>query len=382
MKRVNVKYLLTCLILLVSLLLGAGCGLLPEIRISPSPGPEPSPAPSPSVAPTATPIDPDFVLPSIGDSASALPSIAEVVAEVKPSVVAINTRVQGYNIFTGSFTQEGAGSGWIIGEDGLIVTNNHVVEGAESITVALDDGRTFPVETVRTDPLTDLAVVKINARNLPRAKVGDSSQLLIGDWVTAIGNSLGMGIGATTGIISGLGVSIPASETQTLYDLIQTDAAINPGNSGGPLVNMAGEVIGITSAKISQVGVEGMGYAISSNVAIPVIEELVRTGYVVRPWLGVEGLLTVDSSVASYFRLSVDKGVLVRGVTANSPAVAAGLEPGDVIVSLGDKEVTNVEELRLVIHDSQVGQKIKITFWRGDSKGNTEATLAESPPPF
>jgi len=362
--------------------MGTGCGLLPEIEISPSPSPEPSPAPSQPAAPTATPIDPDFVLPSIGDSASALPSIAEVVAEVKPSVAAINIRIQGYNIFTGSFTQEGAGSGWIIDEDGLIVTNNHVVEGAESITVTLDDGRTFPAEMVRTDPLTDLAVVKINAANLLEARVGDSSQLRIGDWVTAIGNSLGMGIGATTGIISGLGVSLPLSESQTMYDLIQTDAAINPGNSGGPLVNMAGEVIGITSAKISQVGVEGMGYAISSNVAIPVIEELVKTGYVVRPWLGVEGLLTVDSSVAAYFRLGIDEGVLIRGVTANGPADAAGLEPGDVIVALEDREVTNVEELRLAIHDSQVGQKIKITFWRGDSKDNTEATLAESPPPF
>ena len=382
MKRVNVKYLLTCLILVVSLSMGTGCGLLPEIEISPSPSPEPSPAPSQPAAPTATPIDPDFVLPSIGDSASALPSIAEVVAEVKPSVAAINIRIQGYNIFTGSFTQEGAGSGWIIDEDGLIVTNNHVVEGAESITVTLDDGRTFPAEMVRTDPLTDLAVVKINAANLLEARVGDSSQLRIGDWVTAIGNSLGMGIGATTGIISGLGVSLPLSESQTMYDLIQTDAAINPGNSGGPLVNMAGEVIGITSAKISQVGVEGMGYAISSNVAIPVIEELVKTGYVVRPWLGVEGLLTVDSSVAAYFRLDIDEGVLIRGVTANGPADAAGLEPGDVIVALGDKEVTNVEELRLAIHDSQVGQKIKITFWRGDSRSTTQATLAESPPPF
>ena len=382
MKRANIKYLSICLILLVSLLLGTGCGLLPDIGISPSPGPEPSPAPSPPTAPTTTPIDPDFVLPYIGDSVSALPGIAEVVAEVKPSVVAINITVQGYNIFTGSFTQEGAGSGWIIDEDGLIVTNNHVVQGAESITVALDDGRTFPAEAVRTDPLTDLAVVKINAENLPAANIGSSSQLRIGDWVTAIGNSLGMGIGATSGIISGLGISIPVSEGQTLYDLIQTDAAINPGNSGGPLVNMAGEVIGITSAKISQVGVEGMGYAISSNVAVPIIEELVKIGYVVRPWLGVEGLLTVDSSVASYFRLSVDKGVLVRGVTVNSPAYEAGIQAGDVIVALGDKEVTNVEELRQAIHDSRIGQEIKISFWRGGSKSTTYATLAESPPPF
>ncbi len=377
MKRTNIKYLLTYLIILVSLFLCAGCAL-PEVEVSPSS----SPPASPAATPTATPIDPNFSLPSIGDSAPVLPSIAEVVAKVKPSVVAINVRVPGFSIFTGSFTQEGAGSGWIIDEDGLIVTNNHVVQGAESITVTLDDGRTFPADTVRTDPLTDLAVVKINAENLPAANVGDSSRLQVGDWVITIGNSLGMGIGATTGIVSGLEVSIPVSAGQTLYDLIQTDAAINPGNSGGPLVSMSGEVIGITSAKISQVGVEGMGYAISSNVAVPIIEELVKTGYVVRPFLGVEGLLTVDSSVALYFRLSVDKGVLIRGVTPNSPADEAGLELGDVIVTFADKEMTNVEELRRAIHASQIEQKVKITFRRGDSQSTTYATLAESPPPF
>jgi len=377
MKRTNIKYLLTCLIILVSLFLCAGCAL-PEVEVSPSS----SPPASPAATPTATPIDPNFSLPSIGDSAPVLPSIAEVVAKVKPSVVAINVRVPGFSIFTGSFTQEGAGSGWIIDEDGLIVTNNHVVQGAESITVTLDDGRTFPAEAARTDPLTDLAVLKINAENLPAANVGDSSRLQVGDWVIAIGNSLGLGIGATTGIVSTLGVSIPVSAGQTLYDLIRTDTAINPGNSGGPLVNMAGEVIGITSAKITQVGVEGMGYAISSNVAMPTIEELVKTGYVVRPFLGVEGLLTVDSSVALYFRLSVDKGVLIRGVTPNSPADEAGLELGDVIVTFADKEMTNVEELRRAIHASQIEQRVKITFWRGDSQSTTYATLAESPPPL
>jgi serine protease Do len=378
MKKVNIKYLLTCIIILVFVFLGASC-VLPDVQISPSP---PSPSPSPPANSTATPIDSDFSLPPAGNSTPALPNIAEVIAEVKPSVVAINTRVPSYSIFIGQFTQEGAGSGWIVDEAGLIVTNNHVVQGAESISVTLDDGRTFSAETVRTDSLTDLAVVKINAEDLSAATMGDSSLLKVGDWVTAIGNSLGMGISATSGIVSGLGISMVGSAGQTLYDLIQTDAAINPGNSGGPLVNMAGEVIGITSAKVAEVGVEGMGYAISSNVAIPVIEELVSTGYVVRPWMGVEGLLTVDSSVASYFRLRVDAGVLVRGVTANSPAAEAGLQPGDVIVAFEDEEMTNVEQLRRTIHSSQIGQEVEITFWRGDAKNTTYVTLAESPPPF
>lgn len=159
------------------------------------------------------------------------------------------------------------------------MTNNHVVAGAESITLTLDDGRTFPVDmnTLATDPLTDLAVLQIDAENLPAIDIGDSSALRVGDWVVAIGNSLGLGISATNGIVSGLEISLPVSSGQTLSDLIQTDAAINPGNSGGPLVNMKGEVIGITSVKIAAVGVEGLGYAISINEAIPIIEELISS---------------------------------------------------------------------------------------------------------
>jgi serine protease Do len=208
-----------------------------------------------------------------------LPTIADVVAMVKPSVVAIDTEVT-VNMFRRSFTQEGAGSGWLIDENGIIVTNNHVVAGAETITVTLDDGRTFTVDprTVATDPLNDLAVLKINAKNLPAADIGDSSALRVGDWLVAIGNSLGLGISAKEGIVSRLDVSI-TMEGQLIDDLIETSAAINPGNSGGPLVNMRGEVIGITSVKIASVGVEGLGYAISINEAMPIIEELIADLY-------------------------------------------------------------------------------------------------------
>jgi S1-C subfamily serine protease len=208
-----------------------------------------------------------------------LPSVADVVAKVKPSVVAINTQTTMLDFFNRRFTQEGAGSGWIIDKNGVIVTNDHVIDGADSITVTLDDGRIFAVDmnTVAADPQTDLAVLKIDAENLPAADIGNSSALRVGDWVVAIGNSLGLGMSATSGIVSGLEVSLPASSGQTLYDLVQTDAAINPGNSGGPLVNMNGEVVGITSVKIAAVGVEGMGYAISIDAALPIIEELLTT---------------------------------------------------------------------------------------------------------
>ncbi|GAI08419.1 unnamed protein product, partial [marine sediment metagenome] len=199
-------------------------------------------------------------------------------------------------------------------------------------------------------------------------------------WVVAIGNSLGMGISATTGIVSSLGVRLEVSPGQTLYDLIQTDAAINPGNSGGPLVNMAGEVIGITSAKISAAGVEGMGYAISTDEAMPIIEELIKTGYVVRPWLGVS-LYTVDQFMVQKYNLAVDKGAFIVYMASGSPADEAGLKAGDVIVSLNGEEIASTHELIQAIHSHEIGQRVEITFWRDETEHTSYATLAESPPP-
>jgi serine protease Do len=211
-------------------------------------------------------------------STEVLTSLADVVASVTPSVVTIDTETT-YQFFHRSFTQQGAGSGWIIDESGIIVTNNHVVAGADSIIVTLYDGRTFFIDpnTIATDPADDLAVIRIDAENLPAASIGGSSGLWVGDWVVAIGNPLGLGISAKEGIVSRLGVSL-TMEGGTVTDLIETSAAINPGNSGGPLVDMRGEVIGITSAKVSSVGVEGLGYAISIDKAMPIIDELITSG--------------------------------------------------------------------------------------------------------
>jgi len=374
MKRATIKYLVISAILILVLSLSSGC-LLPDAETSPPPNSSPTNN-------TVDQIDSDWVPPPVDSDASVLPSIADVVAKVKPSVVAINTEVVTYDIFNQPFTQKGAGSGWIIDETGIIVTNSHVVEGAESITVILDDGRTFSVDinTVATDPLTDLAILKIDAENLPAVSVGDSNKLRVGDWVVAIGNSLGERISATSGIVSAVGVSLSVSSGQTLYDLVQTDAAINPGNSGGPLVNMAGEVIGITSVKIAEVGVEGMGYAISSNSTLPIIEDLIIIGYVIRPWLGV-ALYTVDEGVATRFGLAVNQGTLITEVVPNSPADEAGLESGDVIVDFGDREITNTDDLIQAIRATQIGQEVEITYWRDDTKSTTYATLIESPPP-
>jgi len=308
------------------------------------------------------------------------------VALVKPSVVAIDTtaEITSYDIFNRPYTRkvEGAGSGWIIDEDGIIVTNNHVVQDANTITIAMEDGSiyTIGIDSVFTDRLNDLAILKVDAHSLPALKIGDSSHVRVGDWVVAIGNSLGLGISAKQGIVSRQGVSIPVSQGQTLYDLVETSAAINPGNSGGPLVNLSGEVVGITSAKIATIGVEGMGYAISTETAMPIIQQLVNNGYVVRPWLGV-GLYTVNQIAIRQYNLAVDKGVLALQVVPGSPADEAGLKEGDVIISFAGKETNNVGELTRAIHATQIGERVEVTFWRGDTRQTTEITPAESPPP-
>jgi serine protease Do len=374
MKRANIGYLAVCLTLVLTLVLGIGCELIPDVDVSPPATPSQSPTS------TVTPLNPDWTLPATQGQLPALPSIADVVAMVRPAVVAINTEVVTFDIFNRPFTQEGAGSGWIIDESGIVVTNNHVVEAAKSVTVTLSDDRVFPVEMVRTDPLNDLAVGKINASGLTAIPIGDSSGLRVGDWVVAIGNPLGLGISAKEGIVSRIGVPISLSAGQSLYNLIETSAAINPGNSGGPLVNMAGEVIGITSAKIATVGVEGLGYAININDAAPIIKELVTIGYVVRPWLGVV-FYTVDEGVAARYGLAVNQGALVTEVGPDSPADKAGLRGGDVIVAFDGKEITNRQDLLQAIHSSRVGQSVSITYWREDTRQTTSALLIESPPP-
>ena len=375
----KIKYILIALAL-ISLMLGSsGSSLLPPWSPTPSP-----PVPSPPAS-RGEYTNPDWTSPSKNSQAATpLPSIADVVKLVMPSVVSVTTEMVVYDIFQREYTQPAAGSGFLIrseeGYEGYIVTNNHVVQDAKSVRVELADGKTFPANIVGTDALTDLAVLKIDGTDLPYAYLGDSSLLAVGDWVVAIGNALGEGISASEGIISRLNVSIAVSGN-TLSGLIQTTAAINPGNSGGPLVNTAGEVIGITSVKMAAVGIEGMGYAISINNAKPVIEDLIRQGYVIRPWLGV-GLYTVDPFVAAVNNLSVDKGALIVGIVADSPAKIAGLGEGDVIIRFADKEIVSSDDLIQAILDCQIGQGVEITFVRGEDTKTTWAQLQESPPPW
>jgi serine protease Do len=362
-------------ILVLCLLFGVGCDLISDSTQS-------SEEETSSGDNGITPINPDWQMPS-SDGESQLLSIADVVAMVKPSVVAINTEVVQFDVFNRAYTTTGAGSGWIISEDGIIVTNYHVVEDAETVTVTLDDGRTFPadMDSIATDPMTDLAVLKIEADNLPAVTVGDSSELRIGDWVIAIGNSLGEGTRATEGIVSRQDVTIQI-EGGILTGIIETDAAINPGNSGGPLLNLAGEVIGITNAKAwdANIGIEGVGYAISTETAMPVIQSLIVQGYVIRPWLGVD-TVTVTPAIAFWNRLSRDSGVVISYVYLGSPAEEAGLEVRDIIVRFNGVDVTTAYEVEQGQYASEVGDTVEIVYWRGDTKHTTHATLIESPPP-
>lgn len=309
-----------------------------------------------------------------------LPSIRDVVSEAVPAVVSVITEIVAYDLFRQEYTQSAAGSGIILDSDGLIVTNNHVVQNAEEIQVELADGRSYPARIVGTDTLTDLAVLKVEATDLPYAHIGDPGRLAVGDWVVAIGNALGEGISATEGIVSRLGVSITV-RGNTLRDLIQTTAAVNPGNSGGPLVDMRGEVIGINSVKVAEVGVEGMSYAIGVNSAEPVIEDLIHQGYVTRPWLGVS-LYTVDRVVAMMNDLSVDQGALVVEVARGSPAARAGLKKGDVIVEFEGIKVANLDDVLQSILDAEIGQQVQIGFVRGEERRSTTAQLEESPSPW
>jgi serine protease Do len=375
MKNIELRYVIATALILFTVL-SYGCSI-----VSVPGAPQPPSTPLTSTTTASNPISPSYTLPKASTS-ELLPSIAEVVAKVKPSVVAINTEMTAYDIFNRPVSQQGAGSGWILDKNGIIVTNNHVVERATKITVTLDDGRTFKLDAskVSADALSDLAVLKIDASGLPALTVGDSTKMRLGDWVVAIGNALGEGTSATNGIISRLGATIPTDTGETLHDLIQTNAAINPGNSGGPLVNMAGEVIGITSAKFSAVGVEGMGYAISTHAASPIIEGLVQKGYIVRPWLGVS-VTTVNQWLIMTQDLAVDSGCFLTEVVANGPAAKAGLSAGDVIVSFDGKDISSDTDFLDALYNSQAGQTVRIIYWRGQAKNSTMATVAETPAP-
>ncbi|MFX1412007.1 MAG: S1C family serine protease [Promethearchaeota archaeon] len=307
-------------------------------------------------------------------------STQELVVEVAPAVVSIVVETVSYNWFWQAVPQTGAGSGIIISPDGYIVTNNHVVEDANKVTVTLSDGRTFDATIVGTDAQTDLAVVKIDVSNLSYLHFLSNSleQLSVLDPLVAVGNALALPGGSTwtTGVVSNLGRSIEEENGVVLNDLIQTDAAINAGNSGGPLLNAAGQVVGINVAIASNA--ENIGFAISTDTAIPVVQSLITQGKVVRPWLGVS-VTTVTSTIQQHYHLAVDAGGLIISVSNGSPADEAGLRAGDVITEMDQKDISTAADLTLAISSHQIGDQIEIVYYRGNQQQIVTATLEESP---
>jgi serine protease Do len=325
---------------------------------------------------------PDWTPPALSDAE--LPAdLSNIVDEVVPWVAAINVEVTSPSFFGEPSTQQGAGSGWIIDANGLIVTNSHVIEGANNITVSLNDGRVFTAQEVAADTASDLAVIKIDATGLPAAPLGDSSRLKRGMMVMAVGNALGEGISVAAGWVSQLRVSITIPDTsaatgETLFDLIQVSAPINPGNSGGPLVNMLGEVVGITNVKLISQAVENVGYAISINSAIPLIEQLIETGQIARPYMGIM-LRTLTPDIASMFNLPVTEGAIVTQIEPGGPAANAGLQTSDVITAINGQPVTSGSDAVEIIRSSEIGQEVTVTYYRDNNEATVQVTLAENP---
>jgi serine protease Do len=284
------------------------------------------------------------------------------------------------------FKQMGLGSGVIINAQGYILTNEHVVGGADKISVTLSDGRTLSAELKGRDARSDLAVIKINAQGLPMASLGDSDSLKIGQWVVAVGNPFGFALQnpeptVTAGVISALHRTLgrTLSADRDYNDLIQTDAAINPGNSGGPLVNLKGEIVGINVAIFSTTGgYQGVGFAIPVNNAKRIIKQLMEGKKIAYGWLGVT-VQDLSDDLAKYFGLSDKKGVLVAKVLDGGPAQKAGIKDGDIIKEIGAQPVNNVKELLNVVGKSEVGQPLKIKVIRDKKELALSVTIGERP---
>ncbi|MBU4282189.1 MAG: trypsin-like peptidase domain-containing protein, partial [Gammaproteobacteria bacterium] len=275
--------------------------------------------------------------------------------------------------------QAGLGSGVIVSPAGYILTNNHVIEEADQIEVILNDGRKSAAQVIGTDPETDLAILKVNLKDLPVITLGDSDALAIGDQVLAIGNPFGVGQTVTSGIVSALGRT--QLGINTFENFIQTDAAINPGNSGGALVDTNGHLMGINTAIYSRSGGSmGIGFAIPTSTARSVLDAIVRDGQVTRGWIGVEPQ-DLTPELAESFGLASGTGVIITGVLQNGPAAQAGIRPGDVIVGVAGRNVTNVAQLLSAVASLQPGTPATLDVVRKDGKSSVDVTPGKRTPP-
>ena len=306
-----------------------------------------------------------------------LMSAAEVYASTVNSVVSINCSAVSTNIFGQSVESASSGSGFIITQDGYIVTNHHVISGASTVTVTLHDGTEYPATVVGSDSDYDVAVLKVEATGLTAVTLGDSGNVNVGDSVLAIGNPLGeLTFSMSQGIVSCCDRAINVDGTP--FNMIQVDASINPGNSGGPLMNLYGEVVGIVSAKYSNYSnttVEGLGFAIPINDVQTIITDIMENGQVTdKPALSITAG-TMTEQMAAQYQLSTKKGVFVYSVNKGGAGDNAGLQMGDVITKLGDTEITSMEELSAAKKNYKAGDTVTVTFWRGDEEKTTQLTF-------
>ena len=340
-------------------------------------------APTPvSAAPDSAPVavQPASALRSVPPAPAtlgSLPSIAKLVERVKPAVASISVESLTRGLFF-DFTDEGAGSGIVVRPDGYILTNYHVIQGAQQIMVNLPNGETYQATPVGRDILTDLAIIKIDGENLPTATFGDSDGLKVGDWVVALGNAMALkgGPTVTLGIVSARGRTAD-TERGTLYDMIQTDAAINDGNSGGPLVNLDGDVVGINTAIVRDA--QGIGFAVSSSVASQIIDNLIEHGRVVRPLIGLTGA-DVTPARANQLNLNVAEGVIVTRASLDGPAYKGGIRVGDVVTKMDEIDTPDMARFLTLLWTYQVDDVVQLEYLRDNKTFVTSVVLAERPP--
>ncbi len=321
-----------------------------------------------------------------------LSGVRQVAQQVKPAVVQVTNEQVQLDQFNQPFdVPAGVGSGVIYDSQGHILTNNHVVEGAQNLLVTLTDGRSFKAKLIGTDPQTDLAVVQISGSNLPVAELGDSQQLQVGDWVVAIGNALALpgGPTVTTGVVSALNRTVQEpSDPQTgapgpfLFGAIQTDAPINPGNSGGPLMNMNGQVVGINTlgggTDASGNSIQGIGFAIAVDAAKPIADQLVKTGKVVHPYMGISSI-PLNPGISAQMGIQQANGVVLGAVAPGSPAATAGLQRFDVITAIDGVTLEGDSALPQILNAHKPGDTVALTVVRGSQTITVKVVLGEMP---
>ena len=338
-----------------------------------SPGTNVTPDPTPLAQPTPVVL-------------MVVPNVADVVERVRPAVVSLLVEVVERDFFGATRASFGSGTGVIITADGYVITNNHVIERANKITVTLDDSSQVEAELVGADALSDLAVLRIPGSGHPYLSLNDGAPPRVGEWVIAIGNALDLpgGPTVTVGVVSALGRTISAGGGSELYDLVQTDTVINPGNSGGPLINVSGELVGINTVVLrggSRTGtpIEGIGFAINMETARLVSEQLIREGQVKWAWLGVL-LADLTPEVAAEFGLPIREGVIIRHVVEGSPAFDAGIVPGDIVMSMGGQETPAVVDLlRLLRTEFRVGEEVEAEIFSNGSRRTVQMLMGERP---